>query len=64
MKYLIIRFDKVSKNPIFCGAEVDPLTEQIAIDRAENVGANFRGEPIRIFKEIGVVVVPREFKCE
>ena len=62
MKYLIIRFDTVSKNPIFCGAEVDPLTEQIAIDRAENVGANFLGEPVYIFKQMGVVTVPREVK--
>ena len=62
MKYLIIRFDNVSKNPIFCGAEVDPLTEQIAIDRAENVGGNFPGEPVYIFKQMGVVTVPREVK--
>ena len=60
MKYLIVRFDPVSKNPIFCGAENDPLTEQIAIDRAEDVGGNFRGEPIYIFKQTGVVVMPRE----
>ena len=62
MKYLIIRFDKVSKNPIFCGAEVDPLTEQIAIDRAENVGRNFPDDPIYIFKQMGVITVPREVK--
>ena len=59
MKYLIIRFDGVSKNPIFCGASVDPESYDAVVDKAETIGMNFRDQEIFIFKQMGTVVVPR-----
>lgn len=62
MKYLFVRFDAVSKAPVFLGEIVDPSSVDEVIDRAEDIGANFPDTPIYYFKEAGAVTVMRTAK--